>query len=473
MSDFLVELGANPTARNVIKTLGLPLPMPQKLARTTAPWSALALEGRTVVVGGVGGFELAGPVARALAEAGATTFVEGVVPEAFAQAGEAWGRPARTLDAGAAPAGKLHALVLDASGVATLDDLRALYAFFGPRIKAVGPSGRCVVLGRPHDEAEGVEAAAARRALEGFVRSLAKEVGGKGVTANLVSVGAGRDEAVGPLLRWLLTERSAFLDGQPLVLSGKVPAPKSVPAARPLDGKVVIVTGAARGIGEATATALAREGAKVLCVDRPADAEPLADVARRIGGVPVLVDVTASDAAQGLLAAVRDAGGLDVVVHNAGVTRDKTLANMDEGRWNSAIDVNLRAVITLTEALLPVMRPGGRLVCLASVAGIAGNFGQTNYAASKAGVIGFVEALAPKIAKKGLSVNAIAPGFIETRLTAAIPAATREAGRRLSALVQGGQPEDIAEVVTFLASPGSWGMTGQTVRVCGGAFIGA
>ncbi len=475
MSDFLVDLGANATARQVIKALGLPLPMPQRLARDESPWQSAPLEGRGVVVGAAGVPELSEVLGRTLAEAGASTFVDPSVGalDAFLAAGEAWGRPVRAIAADEAPDGKLHAVVLDGTGIRSLDDLRGLYEVFAPRLRRIGASGRCIVIGRPPSETTSVEVSAARRSLEGFVRSLAKEVGGKGITANLILVGKGRDEAAGPLVRWLLTSRSAFVDGQPLVLDSNVAAPSAVPVVRPLDGKVVIVTGAARGIGASTAATLAREGAHVLCVDRPQDAELLAETALQVGGTSVLADVTDPDAAKALLAAVKAAGGLHAVVHNAGITRDKTLANMDAGRWNAAIDVNLRAVITLTDALLPVMDKGGRIICLASVAGIAGNFGQTNYAASKAGVIGFVEALAPKVAKKGITVNAIAPGFIETRLTAAIPAATREAGRRLSALVQGGLPLDIAETVTFLATPGAYGMSGRTVRVCGGAFLGA
>ena len=114
-----------------------------------------------------------------------------------------------------------------------------------------------------------------------------------------------------------------------------------------------------------------------------------------------------------------------------------------------------------------------RVVCLSSVSGLAGNVGQTNYAASKAGVVGYVRALAPRVAARGITVNAVAPGFIETRLTAAMPVATREVARRLSALGQGGEPRDIADLVCFLASPGASGLTGRSLRACGGMFIGA
>jgi 3-oxoacyl-[acyl-carrier protein] reductase len=148
---------------------------------------------------------------------------------------------------------------------------------------------------------------------------------------------------------------------------------------------------------------------------------------------------------------------------------------MPRETWDQALDINLGAVVTITEALLAngSLRDQGRIVCLSSVAGIAGNMGQTNYAASKAGIIGLVDHLAPRLAERGITVNAIAPGFIETRLTKAIPTVIREVGRRLSALAQGGLPQDVGEAITFLSSPGACGVTGNVLRVCGGAFIGA
>jgi 3-oxoacyl-[acyl-carrier protein] reductase len=211
----------------------------------------------------------------------------------------------------------------------------------------------------------------------------------------------------------------------------------------------------------------------VICVDRPGDEQPLSQLARAIHGTPLVLDVTAADAGDKLAAAARAHGGVDVVVHNAGITRDKTLARMTPELWDQAVAVNLDAVVRATRALEPVLRDGGRVICLSSVAGIAGNVGQTNYAASKAGLVGFVRALAPRLAPRGITVNAIAPGFIETRLTAAIPTAIREVGRRLAALGQGGLPEDVAQAILFLATPGAQGLTGRTLRVCGGAFIGA
>jgi 3-oxoacyl-[acyl-carrier protein] reductase len=167
--------------------------------------------------------------------------------------------------------------------------------------------------------------------------------------------------------------------------------------------------------------------------------------------------------------------GLDVVVHNAGITRDKRLANMSEDRWTSVIDVNLGAPERITSELLDrrLIRPNGRVIGVASIAGIAGNNGQTNYATSKAGVIGLVDALAPIAATQGITVNAVAPGFIETQMTAKVPVVLREAGRRMNSLSQGGLPVDVAEAVAWYADPRSYGVTGNVVRVCGQSLLGA
>jgi 3-oxoacyl-[acyl-carrier protein] reductase len=243
---------------------------------------------------------------------------------------------------------------------------------------------------------------------------------------------------------------------------------------RPLQGKVALVTGAARGIGEATARRLAAEGAHVVCLDRPEDRAAVEAVAGAVGGSSLLCDVSDAAAGQSIAEALRrQHGGVDVLVHNAGVTRDRTLLRMSEREWEQVIDINLSAVIRIDQALAELLRAGGREICLASIAGIAGTVGQTNYAAAKAGLIGYVRQRAVGLAGRGVTVNAVAPGLIETRLTAAMPLFVREAGRRLSALAQGGEPRDVAEAITFLASPGASGLSGSVLRVCGGAFLGA
>jgi 3-oxoacyl-[acyl-carrier protein] reductase len=473
MSDFLLQLGQNAQARRLIKALGLPLPIPQDLARAKGPWEARPRADRALVVGGAGAGPMSAALSRMLAESGADTIVIGDSTAAFREAGEAFGRPARAAQLGALPEGKVHGVIFDASELATPSALRALYEHFHALAPRIAASGRAIVIGRPAAAAPSAEAAATRAALEGFVRSLAKEIGKRGATAELVVVADGAEDRAAPVVRFLLSPRSAFITAQPIHVSTAATGAGPWPITRPLDGKVALVTGAARGIGEATARILAAEGAHVVVLDRPDDDALLATVAREIGGTPLPADITAPDAPAAIAAALTR--GVDIVVHNAGVTRDKTIGNMKAEQWELAVDINLGAVVRITDTLIArgLLRDGGRVVCLSSVAGIAGNVGQTNYAASKAGIIGFVRALAPRLASRGITVNAIAPGFIETRMTAAIPMMIREAGRRLSALGQGGQPEDVGQAIAFLSQPAAVGITGQILRVCGGALIGA
>ncbi len=480
MSDFLLELGKNPSARNLIKTLGLPLPMPQVLERAEGPWRERPLADRAVVIGVAGGSTLTSVIADTLARAGADPhlFGPGHNPASWRAPGEAYGRPATAIDS--AEGLRAYGLVFDATGMQTPAELGQLHDFFHPLVRSIARSGRALVLARPHLPASSPARAATQRALEGFARSLAKEVGRRGATAHVVYVEEGAEGRLPALMRFLLSPRSAFLSGQPFHLSMSAKpgggTDAEVPVTRPLERRVALVTGAARGIGAATAQLLAAEGAHVVCLDRPQDDAPLSQIARALGGSVLLQDVSAPDAPEAIAAALRERhGGVDVVVHNAGVTRDRTIAKMKRERWDQALDINLGAVVAIDEALIGggVLREGGRIICLSSVAGIAGNMGQTNYATSKAGIIGYVEALAPALAERGITVNAIAPGFIETRLTHAIPKMIREAGRRLSNLGQGGLPSDIGDLVTYLASPGSQGSTGQVIRACGGALIGA
>ncbi|MGO9000188.1 MAG: 3-oxoacyl-ACP reductase [Polyangiaceae bacterium] len=476
MSDLLLDVAQSPTARALIKSLGLPIPLPERLERDGGAWTAAPLRDRAVLVGATEGAELVGALAECLAPAGADPFLDGGVElfAPFAPSGETFGRPARaasTLDEKA----KVDALVFDASGVSTAAELSALYAFFHAHARRLSRSGRVVVLGRAGQDMTS-ERAAAAAALEGFVRSLAKEIGRLGATANLVVVEKGAEARLAAVLRFVLSPRSAFVTAQPIAVTKRARGGAEPVLVRSLERKIALVTGAARGIGNATARLLAQEGAHVLCLDRPADDAATSQLARDIGGTPLLVDMSAADAPARIADAARARGGVDVVVHNAGITRDKTLARMSAELWDQVIDVNLAAVIRTTEELLKgtaLLKDGGRIVCLSSIAGIAGNVGQTNYAASKAGIIGYVRAMSERLADRGITVNAIAPGFIETRLTAAIPVAIREVARRMSALGQGGLPEDVAQAIVFLATPGAQGITGRTLRVCGGSLVGA
>ncbi|OEV03335.1 3-oxoacyl-ACP reductase [Streptomyces oceani] len=388
------------------------------------------------------------------------------------------------------------AVVLDATGIRAVAELRAVHEALHPVLRSLAPGGRVLVLGSP-PSAEDHHQAAAQQALEGFVRSLAKELT-RGRTAQLLRLPVASAERPQPAeadvraaestLRFLLSPKSAFLSGQVIEVAGAAdstsagrasgPTGPDGPAAadeRPLGGRTALVTGAARGIGEAVASTLARDGAHVVCLDVPGAEDRLSALAARLEGTALPLDIAAPDAGERIAAALPD-GALDILVHNAGITRDRRLVNMSAERWESVLEVNLDSVLRSTDQLLRAgaVRRGGRIVATASIAGIAGNTGQTNYAASKAGVIGMVRSLAPRAAAEhGVTVNAVAPGFIETEMTAAVPFLVREAGRRMNSLSQGGLPVDVAETTAWLAHPDSGGVRGQVVRVCGQSLLGA
>jgi 3-oxoacyl-[acyl-carrier protein] reductase len=369
--------------------------------------------------------------------------------------------------------GRAKALVFDATGIADSTELVELQRFFYPAVGRLQRSGRVVVLGTTPSEAGSARAHTAQRALEGFVRSLAKEIGGRGATAQLVYVAPGGEEQLASTLRFLLSPRSAYVDGQ-VIRVGKAVAPlPDLNWDKPLAKKVALVTGAARGIGAAIATVLARDGAEVIGLDVPANADELRRLTSDLGGGAIALDITADDAPAQI--AERLEGGVDIVAHNAGVTKDRTIAKMPEERWSQLMEINLSSEERIDDELLDrkLLQPNGRIVCVSSMSGIAGNSGQTNYAASKAGVIGMVESMAPALAKRKATINAVAPGFIETQMTAAMPIGPREAGRRLSSLSQGGLPVDVAETIAWFASPASTGVNGNVVRVCGQSLLGA
>ncbi|MEU0893223.1 3-oxoacyl-ACP reductase [Streptomyces massasporeus] len=377
---------------------------------------------------------------------------------------------------GPAGSGRTAALVLDATGVRDVEALAEVHAALHPVVRSVASSGRVVVLGSPLDPADHHQAAA-QQALEGFTRSLGKEIG-RGRTVNLVRL---TDAAAAEsTLRFLLSPKSAYVSGQVIEVGAdrEPTATAQEPAAadpeRPLAGRTALVTGAARGIGEAVAETLARDGARVVVLDVPQAEQDARRVAERLGGTALLLDMTSADAGARIAEALPD--GLDLLVHNAGITRDRRLVNMPAERWISVLEVNLASVLRTTDALLKdgTLKRGGRIVATASIAGIAGNAGQTNYGASKAGVVGLVRSLAPRaLDEHGVTVNAVAPGFIETKMTAAVPLFIREAGRRMNSLAQGGLPADVAETTAWLAHPASGAVNGQVVRVCGQSLLGA
>jgi len=446
MTDKYTQFVSRGLGRDIAKKLGLPQPVELRRYRPGQP----LIEGPILVQGaGAGADELAAALL-------------------------AWDLDVRRH---AVPREKLGAIILVLDEAARPEDLERPVLTVAASLRDLASGGRVVTISRSAAESADPAAAAARQGVDGLLRSLAKELRAGATGNGIVLADGARTTSPGTLgaLRFFLSGRSAFVDGQFLTVTsdaGELPADPE----KPLAGKVAAVTGAARGIGAAIARTLHRDGATVVVIDIPAAGDHLAAVANEVHGTALQLDITREDAGQRIIDhAVQRHGRLDIVVHNAGITRDKLLANMDQSRWGSVIGVNIAAQLRINEALLASehFRTSPRIVSVASTSGIAGNRGQTNYAASKGGVMGMVRATAPLLAEHGGSINAVAPGFIETEMTAKIPFATREVARRLNSLQQGGRPGDVAEAIAFLASDAAGGISGEVLRVCGQNLVGA
>ncbi|RPJ46452.1 MAG: 3-oxoacyl-[acyl-carrier-protein] reductase [Candidatus Latescibacterota bacterium] len=244
-----------------------------------------------------------------------------------------------------------------------------------------------------------------------------------------------------------------------------------------LGGKVALVTGAAQGIGKAIALLLAEMGADVAVVDVNLErAEETAGEIRALGrrATAARVNVTDSAAVEAAVEkVVENLGGVDILVNNAGITRDNLLLRMKEEEWDAVLSVNLKGTFNFTKAVArPMLRSkGGRIVNIASVIGVMGNAGQSNYAASKAGVIGFTRSVAREFASRGITANAIAPGFIQTAMTDVLPEKARQSLMDLIPLKRLGTARDVADVVAFLVSPAAGYITGQVINVDGGMVM--
>ena len=245
------------------------------------------------------------------------------------------------------------------------------------------------------------------------------------------------------------------------------------------EGKCAIVTGGSRGIGRAIVETLAQRGARVIIADRQDElaAATAAEVAAATGRdisalhVDVADHASARDLAEKALARL---GRLDILVNNAGITRDTLLLRMDEADWDQVVDINLKGAFNCSKAVLRQMmkQRSGRIVNIASVSGIAGQAGQANYSASKAGLIGFTKALAREVGSRGITVNAVAPGFVPTALTVDLPADLKEASLKGIPLGRWGTPQEIAYAVAFLASDEAAYITGHVLSVDGGMVMG-
>ena len=468
MSDSYLNFTNSSFGSKLADLVGLPKPLLLERFQPDQP----VMDG-TLLLGAGGTPELLQPLAGAFAAMGVQSVAHRLLPQWLAIANQ-HGLLSGRWGVGEQPGAKVKALLFDATGLEGSSQSDALYQFFHDAARSMLTCGRVVVIGRPPESCSSPRKATVQRALEGLTRSLGKELK-RAITSNLVYCAEGAEDQLECTLRFLLSPRSTYVSGQVIRVGKPTADAASINWAQPLAGKKVLVTGASRGIGAAIAEVMARDGAQLICLDVPQAQQGLDEIAARLGGRALAMDISAPEAPALLTEAALADGGWDVLVHNAGITRDKTIANMKDALWQSVINVNLTTQERINEALVEAgaLTSGGRIVCVSSISGIAGNLGQTNYAFSKAGVIGMVQSHAPLLAERGITINAVAPGFIETQMTAAIPFTIREAGRRMNSMGQGGLPVDVAETIAWLASPASSGLNGNVVRVCGQSLLGA
>ena len=441
MNDYL----QNATLRNVLKTLNIPVPVPPILKRNLNAFSDDELSSKQIVITGK-----------------ENDFLSQLQKEFHGRIGQATIYD-ETIDG----------LVLSCVGMQTIEDLEDLYTNIKNTVSKIKANGRVVIVSK--EDKTSVTTFTIQKSIDAFSRALSKEIGGKkGITVNQLKI-TNEEVTASAVVNasiFFLSDKSSFITGQVVdVSNANTDTLTSIEGL--LQGKIAIVTGGARGIGAAAARVLHREGATVIIVDVPQAADDAQALAAELNGDSYLLDISQATAAKELQKYIIEKyGKLDILVNNAGITRDKTIAKMSIDQWRSVLNVNLKAVIQLTQIFIENgFSKDAKVVSLSSISGISGNVGQTNYSLTKAGVIGFSQALAAT--NKNIFANAVAPGFIETKMTENLPFFIKEGGRRLSTLKQGGKPEDVAELIGFLASPLSNGINGQCVRVCGGNMIGA
>lgn len=460
MADYFLELAKNPLARSIVTKLPLPVNLPPLLRRTAAAWSGEEFAGRSVLF-----------LQTALPDSSDGRFENAVVETVHRLSGKIMHH---------VPAGeKVDAVLIDATSLDSPVGLDKVFLAVQKHLAFLASGGRIVIAAAVSEaEKDGrKEGGALTSALKAFVKSLGREVGRSGSTANLLLFPAGVAPQAAEVAGWLLSDRPAFISGQTLTLNHG--ADLEIVSGSLLKDKSAVVTGASRGIGLAICKALRREGAKVLGIDHPSQKQELKDAMQAISADSMIQDLGDPLAPGKLAQLIAGADGgfghdgvIDIMVHNAGITRDRTLRRMSVSEWDSVMKLNYEFPLQMSSELLtsspgkkPLLADGGRIIMISSIVGLAGNFGQTNYAAAKGGVIGLTTDLAAAYPKH--CINSIACGFIETGMTAKIPPIMREVARRMNALKQGGQPEDVAEATLLLAGPHGSQISGQVLRVCG------
>lgn len=472
MNDFYTRIAQSNLGKSVFDSLGLPSPPVLKRSPNT---SLEKPRGRLLIGGAINGSALRKTISElSNTDASIATpyWDEPSMSALFSKHGSSNQKKIDQINFGQVSNHKFKALIFDATGIQSTSQLKSLYVFFHHALKHLKLGGRVIVIANAERDATETETVACLEAIRSFVRSLAKEIGGKGASANLIEADKGAIKNLISPLSFLLSSKSSYVTGQSLELQTARQPVKSWH--KPLKGKTALVTGAAFGIGAETARVLARDGAMVVCLDIPANQASLTQFASSIGGHAIALDLTSENAVEELVQTLTSQlGVLDILVHNAGITRDKTLRKMSSEQWDLVMRLNLDAIISINKSLLErgAFNKGARIVGVSSISGIAGNFGQTNYACSKGGLAGYTRALAKEL-NNGITINAVAPGFIETRMTSKVPLIPREMGRRSNAFSQGGLPLDVAEVISYFCQPGSQGLNGNVLRVCGQSLLG-
>lgn len=369
-------------------------------------------------------------------------------------------------------------LVIDATQYINTSNYHDVFTKVQHSLKYLAPNARFLMITNVQSSQYNAEKNAFSQAMIGFTKSLAKEIGRKGSTANVILLDEALHEdknindTLDSPIHFFLSPSSTFVSGQVVSINSHLPTPVMHSKSKKL---VALVTGAAQGIGAQIASTLTQKGYLVIGVDIEPMKAQLNQTMSALDGESFILDVASDSAGEHLTALANQHNGFDLIVHNAGITRDKTLAKMPEHFWQQTISINLLSVMAINKSLLEqnAINTGGRIVCLSSMNGIAGQGGQTNYACSKAGIIAYVSSMVNELSEKSITINAVAPGFIETKMTEQIPFFTREMGRRMNALGQGGLPIDVAETIAFLGKPENYTVSGQTIRVCGLNIMGA